>query len=120
MEGDESGCRVSSGGAPVSDARVTFSRLDSLHSDIGDEQTFSFNCPRRRGGRCEGLIIRSRTNLPHDPQGKNGGIAQWGWDENLETPTFHPSVNCGTCGWHGFIEKGRCVNAQKQDEPEPS
>lgn len=104
----------------MSAAVVIFHRLDSLNSLPGEEQTFSFNCPNRRGGHCEGLIIRCRTNLPHDPQGKNGGVAQWTWNEDRASPTFAPSINCGTCGWHGFIKNGRCVNTDQQDEPEPS
>lgn len=103
----------------MSDAHVTFGQLDSLHAPTGQEQTFSFACPRRRQGRCEGLIIRGRTDLKHDPQGQNGGIAQWSWDGNRDRPTFAPSINCGTCGWHGFVEGGRCVNQAKQDEQEP-
>lgn len=106
----------------MSEARVTFDMLDELVAPTGREQTFSFNCPNRKGGRCEGLIIAGRTNLKRDPQGKNGGIAQWDWKNPRERggPTFHPSINCGTCGWHGYIESGRCVNTKKQDEPEPS
>lgn len=104
----------------MSDAKVTFGMLGSLDPVDGREQTFSFSCPRRRGGRCEGLPIRGRTNLPHDPQGKNGGVAQWEWKnpENKTSPTFSPSVNCGTCGWHGYVEAGRCVDVNHVDEPE--
>ena len=104
----------------MSNARVNFGRLDSLCADMGDEQTFSFACPRRAGQRCEDLIIAGRTNLPRDPQGKNGGIAQWNWDGKRDQPTFAPSVNCGHCKWHGFVENGRCVSTTKQDEPEPA
>lgn len=105
----------------MSDAKVTFDRLDELEAKLGEEQTFSFACPKhRKGARCEGLIIRGRTNLPHDPQGQNGGIAQWAWDGNRDAPTFQPSINCGGCKWHGFIEKGRCVDTSKKDETEPT
>ena len=104
----------------MSDSQVTFHVLGGVHADAGQEQTFSFSCPKRHGGRCEGLIIRGRTDLPHDPQSKNSGIAQWNWDGNVAVPTFAPSVNCGTCGWHGFIENGRCVDTSKKDEPEPT
>lgn len=104
----------------MSDARVKFWTLSYRPAGVGEEQTFSFNCPRRAGGRCEGLVISGRTSLPHDPQGKNGGIAQWAWDANRESPTFSPSINCGACKWHGFIEGGRCVSVAKQDEPEPA
>lgn len=106
----------------MSDARVTFGKLNDLRAEAGLEQTFSFNCPRRPGGRCEGLILKGRTNLPHDPQGKNGGCAQWGWSNPSDrgAPTFAPSIDCGTCGWHGYIERGRCVSVAKKDEPEPA
>ena len=82
----------------MSDAKVTFGRLFEATDHPGQEQTFSFNCPRRKAGRCEGVIIKGRTTLKHDPNGKNGG----------------------TCGWHGYIERGRCVTTKKQDEPEPT
>ena len=104
----------------MSAANVSFDSLDELHAEPGKEQTFAFDCPRRKGRRCEGLIIRGRTNLPHDPLSKNGGIAQWIWNGNRECPTFSPSVNCGQCGWHGFVESDRCVNVAHADEPEPA
>ena len=104
----------------MSDAKVTFGRLFEATDHPGQEQTFSFNCPRRKAGRCEGVIIKGRTTLKHDPNGKNGGVAQWTWDGNREVPPFVPSINCGTCGWHGYIERGRCVTTKKQDEPEPT
>jgi hypothetical protein len=103
----------------VSDAKVTFASLHSLVAPVGCEQTFGFACPRRAGTRCEGLIIAGRTTLKRDPQGKNGGIAQWDWDGNREAPTFSPSINCGHCGWHGHVERGRCVSTSRQEEPEP-
>lgn len=104
----------------MSDARVNFDTLDDLDADPGNEQTFSFSCPRKINHRCGSLIIRGRTDLPHDPQGQNGGIAQWGWDGNRDTPTFTPSINCSFCGWHGFLERGRCLTTSKQEEPEPT
>lgn len=102
----------------MSDAKVTFDSLDEMHVEPGKEQTFSFQCPKHLRRRCSGLIIAGRTDLKRDPQGQNGGIAQWNWDGNRETPTFTPSINCSSC-WHGFIEKGRCLDAQRQEEPEP-
>lgn len=104
----------------MSDAKVTFARLDNYDAAPGGEQTFSFQCPKKLARRCQGLIIKGRTHLKYDPQGKNDGIAQWGWDGNRVAPTFTPSINCGGCGWHGYIEKGRCVDVQKKDEPEPT
>ncbi len=103
----------------MSDAKVRFGRLASLDAVPGQEQTFSFECPLRKGHRCEGLIIAGRTTLKRDPKGQNGGIAQWDWNGDRYAPTFTPSINDGYCGWHGYIERGRCVNTKKQDEPEP-
>ena len=69
--------------------------------------------------RCGFLLIAGATNIPRDPQGRNGGRPQWDWDGNREKPTFRPSVNCSAnCGWHGFIRQGRCVTTSGQDEPE--
>lgn len=99
----------------MSDAKVRFDTLGDLNAAPGQEQTFSFVCPK--GRRCEGLVIVGRTDLKHDPQGQNGGIAQWGWDGNREAPTFTPSINCGRC-WHGYIRNGRCVDTTGADEPE--
>lgn len=102
----------------MSDAVVKFETLNDLEAAPGQEQAFSFACPKHRR-RCGSLIIAGKTTLKHDPQGQNGGIAQWAWDGNREKPTFSPSVNCGSC-WHGFIENGRCVDVSKNDEPEPA
>jgi hypothetical protein len=95
----------------MSDAKVDFEPAAP-----GQEQRFDFNCPLH-DRRCGALVIAGRTGLKRDPQGKNGGIAQWDWDGNRAQPTFRPSVNCGGC-WHGYIENGRCVSVHRQDEPE--
>lgn len=100
----------------MSDAKVRFETTNYDAAETGREQVFGFNCPRH-DRRCEGLVIAGKTDLARDPQGKNGGVAQWGWDGDRESPTFTPSVNCGTC-WHGFIERGRCVDTAHLDEPE--
>lgn len=102
----------------MSDAMVHFHSLDKLDTPSGVEQSFSFACPKY-GRRCGALIIAGTTDLKRDPQGQNGGVAQWDWDGNRDAPTFKPSINCKGC-WHGFIENGRCVNTSHQDEPEPS
>lgn len=99
----------------MSDAQVKFETQNYDPAEPGKEQMFSFRCPRR-GHQCGALVIAGRTTLKRDGQNKGGGVAQWGWDGNREKPTFTPSINCGNC-WHGFIEKGRCVNVNKQDEP---
>ena len=100
----------------MSDAKVKFARLDDLDAQPGQEQTFSFNCPKY-DRRCFGLVIAGKTDLKRDPQGHNGGIAQWDWDGDRANPTFTPSINCGSC-WHGYIRNGRCVSTSDQDEPE--
>jgi hypothetical protein len=63
---------------------------------------FGFRCPRK-GHMCEGLNLRGRG---HDIPNKS-----WTWDGNVEAPTFSPSINCGGCGWHGFIEAGKLRDA---------
>lgn len=100
----------------MSDAKVSFARLDSLKAEPGQEQSFGFNCPKH-DQRCEGLIIAGKTGLKRDPQGKSGGIAQWDWDHNRTAPSFAPSINCGGC-WHGYIVAGRARDCQGNDEPE--
>lgn len=102
----------------MSNANVHFETLDFDPASSGQEQTFTFDCPKHKGRQCAGLIIVGKTSYSHDPQNQNGGVAQWNWDGDRNAPTFSPSINCTNC-WHGYIEKGRCVNVQKQDEPEP-
>jgi hypothetical protein len=101
----------------MSDAKVRFfNETKKGDCAVGSEVFFSFTCPN--GNTCGWLPILGRTNIPHDPQNKNGGKAHWGWDGNRESPTLTPSIDCGGC-WHGFIENGRCVSVSKIDEPEP-
>jgi hypothetical protein len=100
----------------VSDAKVTFETLDYELAESGKEQRFDFNCPLH-DRRCGALVIAGRTTLKRDPQGQNGGIAQWDWDGNRDAPTFSPSVNCGSC-WHGYIRNGRTVDTQGNDQPD--
>ena len=103
----------------MSDAKIKFYKLGYDDAGPGEEQCFGFACPKHVGRQCSALVIAGRTTLKRDGQNQNGGIAQWDWDGDRDQPTFTPSVNCGGC-WHGFIEKGRCVNTAKQDEPEPA
>lgn len=98
----------------MSDAAVRFHRLDDRQAAAGAEQSFSFQCPRHNR-RCGDLVIAGRTDLKRDPQGQNGGVAQWDWDGNRAAPTFSPSVNCKRC-WHGYIRAGRCVDQNGGDE----
>ncbi len=103
----------------MSNAQVQFETLDFDPAGPGQEDRFGFKCPKYPTNRCEGLIILDRIDAPHDPQGQHGGIPQWGWNNNREAPTFTPSINCGMCGWHGYIQNGRCVDTNKNEEPEP-
>lgn len=107
----------------MSDAKVKFFKDDEDWSvaEPGKEQMFEFTCPHPKGNgrKCGFLIIAGKTEMKRDPQNGNGGVAQWDWDGNRETPTFSPSIDCKGC-WHGYIRKGRCVTAQGKDEPEPT
>lgn len=100
----------------MSDAKVRFETVDYDPASAGQEQVFGFNCPKH-DRRCEGLVIAGKTELARDPQGKNGGVAQWDWDHSRITPSFAPSINCGGC-WHGYIVAGRARDCQGNDEPE--
>lgn len=94
----------------MSAALVTFAKLGLEDAAPGEEECFGFKCPKGRG-RCEGLLLRGRG---HDvPQ------RTWMWSGSRANPTFAPSINCQGC-WHGFIENGRCVDTNHQDEPEPA
>jgi hypothetical protein len=93
----------------MSDAQVKFFADDKRPADPGAEVFFAFTCPRGRGS-CGFLPILGRTSMRHDPQNKNGGTAHWTWDGDRDAPTFSPSINCGGC-WHGYIKRGRCVDA---------
>jgi hypothetical protein len=100
-------------------ADVKFYDEDWQPAETGKEQVFSFQCPKHKGRRCAGLVIAGKTDLKRDPNGKNGGVAQWDWDHNRDKPNFAPSVNCGGC-WHGYIRAGRTVSTSGSDEPEPA
>jgi hypothetical protein len=103
----------------MSDAKVSFDSLDfDGNGEPGKEQLFDFACPKGKG-RCGYLLIACTTDISRDGQNENGGHAQWEWiNGDRIAPTFTPSINCRGC-WHGYIENGRCVDGQKNDEPEP-
>ena len=121
----------------MSAARVLFLRLDGTDCPAEERPArFTFVCVGHNKDKPRALYEHSPTmcanlliaegphSFPHgikrDPQAQNGGSPQWGWNGDRKTPTFHPSINCEKhCGWHGYIESGRCVNTAKQDEPEP-
>lgn len=95
----------------MSDAKVRFETLSFDDAAPGAEERFGFKCPKHPTNRCEGLLIR-KGEKPRP---------SWVWDGNRDAPTFSPSIDCQSCPgkWHGFIERGRCVNGEHQDEPEP-
>jgi len=107
----------------MSEAAVQFHRYEDARrwsrerSSVaaGEEQAFSFACPKHER-RCGDLLIAGTTTLAHDPNNQNGGIAQWTWNGDRDAPTFSPSINCKGC-WHGYIRAGRCVDLHGQDEP---
>lgn len=37
-----------------------------------------------------------------------------GWDGNRESPTFNPSIDCGSSSWHGYIVEGRVCDTNRQ------
>lgn len=69
---------------------------------------FGFTCPRK-GHMCSGMLLRSGPHTQEDlPQPER---RTWAWDGNRTAPTFQPSIDCGGCGWHGFINSGVASNA---------
>lgn len=60
---------------------------------------FGFECPKRNGYMCSGLVIRG------NPDGLNPPNATWHWNGNRDKPTFQPSINCKGCS-HGYITDG--------------
>lgn len=59
-----------------------------------------FRCPRK-GHQCQ-ISIR--------PQ-RNASGASWDVSGEEGAPTVSPSINCGGCGWHGFIRNGEFSDA---------
>lgn len=63
---------------------------------------FRFRC-RQASGNCDVLLRDRGQNIPNK---------MWGWNGEVDRPTLHPSINCGTprddgtpC-WHGWITGG--------------
>lgn len=65
---------------------------------------FGFECPKRTGHMCTGLLIDGATH--NDGSRIEIRNAMWKWNNNRERPTFTPSINCSNCGWHGYITNG--------------
>ena len=76
-------------------------------------ERFGFECPRRPGYMCSGLMIRTdELAAKLAIAGPSGWLspASWEWNGDRERPTFKPSINCSICGWHGFITNGEAHN----------
>lgn len=82
---------------------------------------FGFECPRKPGYICSGLMIEGADlgeGVKAGPSGKGKQPACWRWNGNRDKPTFTPSIHClahkegdptvkyGGCGWHGHIING--------------
>jgi hypothetical protein len=59
-----------------------------------------FDCPRKPGHECS-VLLKPWPII---------GAPTWSWDGNEANPTLSPSINCGECGWHGFIQAGKLTN----------
>lgn len=33
----------------------------------------------------------------------------WKWNGKVDSPTLHPSILQGSCGWHGWLEDGHWI-----------
>ena len=69
-------------------------------------ESFSFDCPLRPGRACADLRVR----------GSGVGGPSWAFDGNIQEPSFEPSINCGHCGWHGYIVADRTVGTDRKTE----
>ena len=106
----------------MSDAKVTFQTMNYVEeadgaAAPGKEARFAFACPKHANRRCEGLIIVGEASGVFRTPEKT--VPAWEFDGNRDRPTFTPSINCGGC-WHGYVQAGRCVDVNYQDEPEPA
>ena len=79
---------------------MKFEFLDLNYDDCPIDQKperFGFECPKRPGYMCSGLLIRGMGNdIPNKT---------WTWNGDRDKPTFTPSINCLGCS-HGFITNG--------------
>ena len=79
----------------------------STLNDVAGGGFLSFICPK--GRHCGVAVATDPKREPRPfglPQGK-----VWEWDGNSDKPTVKPSINCGGCGWHGFITAGVLIDA---------
>ena len=94
--------------------KIEFLRLNDTPCPPDEApERFGFECPRQPGEMCSGLLIRTDELAAKlaiaGPSGWRSP-ASWEWDGDRERPTFNPSINCGICGWHGFITNGEAHN----------
>lgn len=61
---------------------------------MDDDGYLNFNCPNSGKSCC----------IPIKPEVHPDTGASWQYDKTTQTVT--PSINCGGCGWHGFIRNG--------------
>lgn len=62
--------------------------------------------PLPQGGRCEGSVIFDRPGIEGLFEGQDR------WKVVSEDPlTLEPSIRCGGCNAHGWIRKGKWVDA---------
>jgi hypothetical protein len=84
---------------------------DELFDAIGEGDGFRFVGEGADGGpkwmifECPWTGQDCRIALRPNQTLANG--ASWSWDGNREAPTINPSINCGGCGWHGFVRGGK-------------
>ena len=85
---------------------------------------FSFECPRRPGHMCSGLMLSGVVLPDGTVRGKEKDSKKtWAWNGDRAAPTFKPSINClahnpenlaqkyGGCGAHGYITNGQWTDA---------
>lgn len=81
-------------------------------NEIGD-----FSWSRNDAGEVDGILINApevgggSRGVVHVPckQGPNTPGRHWGWDGNLDQPTFTPSIHW-IGHWHGYLTAGRLVS----------
>jgi hypothetical protein len=89
-------------------------------------QAFIFNRPF--GPQCLFACPRGKGTCGVECRPTPGDGPRWDNHGTDEAPTLTPSINCGSCGWHGYVQKGHTIDApdglviqaicQKCDEPE--
>lgn len=88
---------------------------EELHpnSDFSEIGRFSYMC------RSKDPNAKSRCdiNCKH-PGGYDIPQRNWELTGSIDRPNISPSINCGECGWHGYIKEGVFLNTNNQPEAE--